>query len=47
VYAHLVATVVHGDFEWDDAKAESNLAKHGVAFEEAVITSTEAPAKLS
>ena len=37
MYVHLVATVVHGDFEWDDAKAESNLAKHGVAFEEAVL----------
>jgi uncharacterized DUF497 family protein len=37
VYARPVATVVHGDFEWDDAKAESNLAKHGVAFEEAVL----------
>jgi uncharacterized DUF497 family protein len=35
VYALLVATVVFGDFEWDDAKAESNLAKHGVTFEEA------------
>lgn len=22
-------------FEWDDAKAESNLEKHGVSFEEA------------
>lgn len=22
-------------FEWDDAKAKSNLAKHGVAFEDA------------
>ena len=22
-------------FEWDDDKAESNLAKHGVSFEEA------------
>jgi len=22
-------------FEWDDAKAQSNLAKHGVSFEEA------------
>jgi hypothetical protein len=22
-------------FEWDDAKAKSNLAKHGVSFEEA------------
>lgn len=30
-----MATVVQGDFEWDDAKAESNLAKHGVSFEEA------------
>ncbi|MBA2540587.1 MAG: BrnT family toxin [Deltaproteobacteria bacterium] len=30
-------TVVHGDFEWDDVKAESNLAKHGVAFEEAAL----------
>lgn len=37
MYAPLVARVVHGDFEWDDAKAESNLAKHGVAFEEAVL----------
>lgn len=23
------------DFEWDPAKAESNLTKHGVSFEEA------------
>lgn len=23
------------DFEWDEAKARSNLAKHGVSFEEA------------
>jgi hypothetical protein len=30
-----VATVVFGDFEWDLEKAESNLAKHGVSFEEA------------
>jgi hypothetical protein len=28
----LVATVVHGEFEWDDAKAEANEAKHGVTF---------------
>ena len=33
----LVATVVHGDFEWDEAKAASNLAKHGVSFEEATL----------
>jgi len=30
-----VATVVDGDFEWDSAKATSNLAKHGVSFPEA------------
>ncbi len=24
-----------GEFEWDEAKAESNLAKHGVSFEAA------------
>jgi uncharacterized protein len=30
-----VPTVVSGDFEWDDAKAASNLAKHGVSFDEA------------
>jgi uncharacterized DUF497 family protein len=28
-------TAVEGDFEWDSAKAESNLAKHGVSFAEA------------
>jgi uncharacterized DUF497 family protein len=30
-----VATVIDGDFEWDDAKARSNLEKHGVSFPEA------------
>jgi uncharacterized protein len=30
-----MATVVDGNFEWDDAKAESNLEKHGVSFPEA------------
>ena len=30
-----VPTVVEGDFEWDSAKAESNLEKHGVSFPEA------------
>jgi hypothetical protein len=24
-----------GDFEWDEAKAAANLAKHGVSFEQA------------
>lgn len=30
-----MATVVDGDFEWDDGKAEANLAKHAVSFPEA------------
>jgi uncharacterized DUF497 family protein len=30
-----VATVVHGDFEWDDDKAAANERKHGVNFVEA------------
>jgi len=28
-------TVFEGDFEWDSAKAASNLVKHGVSFSEA------------
>jgi uncharacterized DUF497 family protein len=28
---------VHGDFEWDEAKAASNASKHGVNFEEAAL----------
>ena len=30
-----MATVVEGDFEWDEDKAASNASKHGVSFEEA------------
>ena len=30
-----MATVIEGDFEWDDEKALSNLDKHGVSFPEA------------
>jgi uncharacterized protein len=30
-----VPTAVHGDFEWDVDKANLNVVKHGVAFEEA------------
>jgi uncharacterized protein len=30
-----VATVLFGDFEWDSHKAATNVAKHGVSFEEA------------
>jgi uncharacterized DUF497 family protein len=32
---HVVSTVIDGDFEWDDAKAEFNVEKHGVSFPEA------------
>jgi hypothetical protein len=31
-----VATVRAGEFEWDGAKARTNLAKHGISFEEAM-----------
>lgn len=27
-------TVVHGNFEWDSEKAETNIRKHGISFEE-------------
>ena len=30
-----MATKIFGDFEWDENKARSNQAKHGVTFEEA------------
>jgi hypothetical protein len=30
-----VATIIDGDFEWDEAKALSNLRKHDVSFAEA------------
>lgn len=30
-----MATVVHGDFEWEEGKAAANVRKHGIAFEEA------------
>lgn len=30
-----MATVIEGDFEWDSAKAASNLVKHGISFPEA------------
>jgi uncharacterized protein len=33
-----MGTVVSGDFEWDGDKADSNLAKHGVSFDEAATT---------
>jgi uncharacterized DUF497 family protein len=40
----LVATICYGSFEWDEAKADRNHEKHGVAFEDVanVLTSTSA-----
>ena len=35
VRSEIVATIEHGDFEWDDAKAAANEKKHGVTFVEA------------
>lgn len=35
-----MATVIYGDYEWDDRKAASNLSKHGVTFEEAATAMT-------
>ena len=35
ILPNVVATVIDGDFEWDEDKAESNLVKHGVSFAEA------------
>lgn len=31
-----VATVIFGDFEWHDSKAESNVQKHNVTLEDAI-----------
>lgn len=36
LHGRRVATVILGDFEWNDRKAVANLRKHGVTFEEAV-----------
>lgn len=35
ILTHDVATVIEGDFEWDEDKALSNLGKHSVSFSEA------------
>lgn len=31
------STMYDGKFEWDDVKAASNLAKHGISFEDAAL----------
>lgn len=35
IFGFVMPTVVEGDFEWDSAKAASNLRKHGVSIFEA------------
>ncbi len=43
-----MATVVSGDFEWDDAKALSNEAKHdGVTFDEAAVALASDPGEIA
>jgi len=38
--------VIAGDFEWDDAKAAANLAKHGVSFVDAMLVFADPQAVL-
>ncbi len=40
-YNEGMTTVTDGDFEWDSEKAESNLAKHGVTFGQAIVALTD------
>jgi uncharacterized DUF497 family protein len=40
-YGRAVATVVYGDFEWDETKADANAARHDVRFEEAAQALTD------
>jgi uncharacterized protein len=42
-----VATVVSGDFEWDDAKAAANVAKHGITFDEAALALASDPNEMA
>jgi uncharacterized DUF497 family protein len=37
-----VPTIVHGDFEWDADKADENVSKHGVTFEQAALAMRDA-----
>lgn len=34
-------TVIYGEFEWDSNRAATNLAKHGISFEEAATVFAE------
>ena len=39
--------MVSGDYEWDKAKAEANLAKHGIGFDEAAAALDSDPDELA
>jgi uncharacterized DUF497 family protein len=42
-----VATVVSGDFEWDDVKATANVTKHGITFDEAALALASDPLEVA
>jgi uncharacterized DUF497 family protein len=42
-----VPTVVSGDYEWAESKATTNLAKHGVSFDEAAAALDSDPDELA
>src|SRR5580658_7583595 len=46
-YFQRVSTVVSGDYEWNEAKAKTNLAKHGVSFDEAAAARASDPDELT
>jgi uncharacterized DUF497 family protein/DNA-binding XRE family transcriptional regulator len=46
-YFQRVSTVVSGDYEWNEAKAKTNLAKHGVSFDEAAAALASDPDELT
>jgi len=47
ILLNAMATVVDGDFEWDESKAASNLANHGVSFPEAATVFADLPLSTS
>jgi len=39
---YMIRHMIPSEFEWDEAKAEANLAKHGIPFEAAVVAFDDA-----
>ncbi len=46
-YFQNVSTVISGDYEWNEAKAKANLAKHGDSFYEAAAALASDPDELA